>query len=159
MRLSQVISDYIRRSILTTKGDLVVRGDAQPERLAAGAANTFLMGQGAGSLPAYSAIPVDAWTAPTLLNSWVNYGAPCNPAGFWIDQFRVVHLRGMVRYGSGIPSAIFLLPAGYRPPYQEVQVIISNNLVGYCAIEPGGNVIAGLGSTGWVSLDGITFRT
>jgi len=60
MRLVQVISDYIRRSILTTQGDLVVRGAALPERLAAGAAGTYLMGQGVGVIPAYvapSAIP------------------------------------------------------------------------------------------------------
>jgi len=54
MRLVQVISDYIRRSILTIQGDLVVRGAAQPERLASGAANTLLTGQGAGSIPAFN---------------------------------------------------------------------------------------------------------
>lgn len=53
MRLMQVITDYIRRSILTTRGDLVVRGVALPERLAAGLLNTVLKGRGAGVLPAY----------------------------------------------------------------------------------------------------------
>jgi len=55
MRIVQVISDYIRRSILTTQGDLVVRGAAVPERLAAGAAGTLLTGQGAGAIPSYVA--------------------------------------------------------------------------------------------------------
>lgn len=49
----QVITDYIRRSILTTRGDLVVRGVALPERLAAGVLNSVLKGQGAGVIPAY----------------------------------------------------------------------------------------------------------
>lgn len=53
MRLVQVISDYIRRSILTTQGDLVVRGATIPERLVAGAVNTFLTGQGAGNIPTF----------------------------------------------------------------------------------------------------------
>lgn len=57
MRLMQVISDYIRRSILTTQGDLVVRGAALPQRLAAGAAGTYLRGQGAGVIPAWEACP------------------------------------------------------------------------------------------------------
>lgn len=49
----QVITDYIRRSILTTRGDLVVRGVALPERLASGALRTFLAGQGVGGIPAW----------------------------------------------------------------------------------------------------------
>jgi len=57
MRLRQVITDYIRRSILTTRGDLVVRGAAQPERLASGALDTYLRGKGAGVIPAYEAEP------------------------------------------------------------------------------------------------------
>lgn len=57
MRLVQVITDYIRRAILTTQGDLVVRGAAQPERLASGALDTYLRGKGAGVIPAYEAEP------------------------------------------------------------------------------------------------------
>ena len=49
----QVISDYIQRSILTTQGDLAVRGGVMPQRLPAGLLNTVLKGQGAGALPAY----------------------------------------------------------------------------------------------------------
>lgn len=53
MRLVQVVSDFIRRSILTTEGDLVVRGAADPQRLASGLLNTFLAGRGAAELPAW----------------------------------------------------------------------------------------------------------
>jgi len=64
MRLGQVITDYIRRSILTAKGDLVVRGDSQPENLAAGIVGTVLKGAGVGEIPAWgvpsiSEIPFD----------------------------------------------------------------------------------------------------
>lgn len=53
MRLVAVVTDYIRRSILTTQGDLVVRGVSQPERLAAGIVGTLLKGKGAGAIPAF----------------------------------------------------------------------------------------------------------
>lgn len=53
MRLVQVISDFIRRSVLTTQGDLVVRGATRPERLAAGILNRVLTAQGAGAIPVW----------------------------------------------------------------------------------------------------------
>lgn len=53
MRITAPITDYIPQSILTTLGDLAVRGAVIPERLAAGADGTFLKGKGAGVLPAY----------------------------------------------------------------------------------------------------------
>ena len=42
---------YILRSLLTTKGDMIVRGDYGPERLASGADGDVLKGVGAGSKP------------------------------------------------------------------------------------------------------------
>lgn len=56
MQINQIITDYIRRSLLTTAGDLIVRGAAEPERLAGGAAGTVLVGQGAGVKPQYAGI-------------------------------------------------------------------------------------------------------
>lgn len=53
MNIMQVITDYVARSILTTKGDLIVRGAALPERLAAGLVGSILRGKGAGELPAF----------------------------------------------------------------------------------------------------------
>lgn len=45
--------DVLQKSILTTKGDLLVQGTANPERLAAGIAGTYLQGKGAATKPAY----------------------------------------------------------------------------------------------------------
>jgi len=53
MRISFPITDYIRQSILTTKGDLVVRGDAIPEKLIAAVAGKILTAKGVGVLPEY----------------------------------------------------------------------------------------------------------
>lgn len=60
MQIRPVISDYIRRSLLTTQGDMVVCGAAQPERYAAGADGLILTAQGAGVAP--------IWEAPRLVN-------------------------------------------------------------------------------------------
>lgn len=57
MKIMQVITDYITKTLLTTRGDLVVRGAAVPERLAAGAVGTYLKGDGAGAKPVW-AIPL-----------------------------------------------------------------------------------------------------
>lgn len=53
MRVSAPVTDYIRASIINTKGDLVVRGDLVPELLRTGTVNTFFRGKGAAELPAY----------------------------------------------------------------------------------------------------------
>ena len=56
MRITAPVTDYIRQSILTTKGDLVVRGVAIPERLVADVAGTVLASIGPGFKPAYASL-------------------------------------------------------------------------------------------------------
>lgn len=58
MRLVQVITDYIRRSILTTEGDIVIFGRAGVERFPAGPLGTVLTGRDVGQKP--------AWQAPVM---------------------------------------------------------------------------------------------
>lgn len=53
MDIEQIITDYIQRSILTTLGDLVVRGVALPERLPGVAVGQVLKSGGVGALPAW----------------------------------------------------------------------------------------------------------
>lgn len=59
MRVYSPVTDYIRRSLISTTGDLVVRGAAIPERLPAGADGTFFKGKGAGVIPAYEVLDGD----------------------------------------------------------------------------------------------------
>lgn len=56
MIITAPITDYIPASILTTHGDLVERGVAIPERLAAAVADLYLKSQGAGTTPIYEAL-------------------------------------------------------------------------------------------------------
>jgi len=70
LRITAPVTDYIRESILTTQGDLAVRGAALVERLAAGIAGTYFQGKGAGVLPAYeSSMPPLAFTGDLLFQS------------------------------------------------------------------------------------------
>jgi len=59
---------------------------------------------------------LDGWTAPSLLNSWVNYGGGQVIAGYYKDNAERVYVRGRVKDGTGA-SVVFTLPAGYRPAY------------------------------------------
>jgi hypothetical protein len=53
------------------------------------------------------------WIAPTLTNSWVDYGAPWTTAGYRRDGNRVT-LKGLIKNGT-VGSSVFTLPVGYRP--------------------------------------------
>lgn len=96
------------------------------------------------------------WTAPTLLNSWVNYGTGGNAAGYWKDASGWVHLRGLVKSGTpGASSVIFTLPSGSRPTTDDhFFATASNAAYGTCWIQLDGDVIAASGSGTWFSRRG-----
>lgn len=103
-------------------------------------------------------ITVEGWTAPTLLNDWVNFGGGNAEAGYWKDPFGVVHLRGTIKDGSGLPTLVFTLPAGSRPSASHRFATVSNGLFGIATVDSSGGVSASSGSTTYFSLDGITFK-
>ncbi len=97
-----------------------------------------------------------AFTAPTLLNSWANYGSGYSTAGYYKDAMGIVHLRGVVASGS---STIFTLPAGYRPEFNGMFSTVTGLLnLGRIDVMSNGNVVFVAGSNIYASLDGITFR-
>lgn len=93
--------------------------------------------------------------APTLLNSWVNYGSPYSDLSYCKNSESMVMLRGSVKNGSS--GVIFTLPDGYRPSAQLVFPIVSNNAFGRIDIGSDGNVVLNVGTNASVALDGITF--
>ena len=99
----------------------------------------------------------EIWMAPTFENSWVNSGGSVNPAGYMKDSLGFVHLRGSVKTGTA-GTAIFTLPAGYRPAYKEVQVTVENGAIASIDIEADGLVSNQIGGNTALSLDGITFK-
>lgn len=122
----------------------------QPERLAA------FLDEELSRLEATLSAP--KFIAPTLLNSWVNYGAGWAVAGFYMDGLGRVHLKGLVKSGTTTAgTTIFTLPKGYRPAESLVFVIVSNDLVGRVDVYPNGNVAIVVGSATWLSFNGISF--
>ena len=95
---------------------------------------------------------------PAFKNSWANVGGTTPPAGFYIDPYKVVHLRGNINTGSS-GTVAFTLPAGYRPEYNTYRIVYNNSGASiYVQIQTDGDVIPtfGAGTDAW--LDGISFR-
>lgn len=104
---------------------------------------------------------VTPWTAPTLVNSWANFGG-----GFQEAQYRkvgdIVHLRGLIGGGTAAPVTIFTLPVGFRPPATVLFSPVQNEGVYQSAridVEPDGDVRAFVTGNDFLSLSGISFST
>jgi hypothetical protein len=97
------------------------------------------------------------WIAPTLLNSWVNYGGGYETVGYMKDSLGFVHLKGLVKTGT-IGLKFFTLPVGYRPAAVCIFAVASYALFGDVYVSVTGDVTANVGSSNWVSLAGITFK-
>lgn len=98
--------------------------------------------------------------APTLLNSWQNYGTAYGSAAYWKDKCNVVHISGMVKGGTITDgTVIFTLPSGYRPSAPEKFLVVSVNALCILDIYTNGNVTIRAGANAsWVSLSGISFK-
>jgi hypothetical protein len=98
----------------------------------------------------------EGWQTPTFQNGWHNYSTEYNYAAYFKDSLGVIHLRGLVRNGIG---TIFTLPEGYRPPRRELfRVATYLDVMGRIDIFSDGQVYMVSGNSGWISLDGITFK-
>jgi len=98
-------------------------------------------------------------TSPAFTNSWVNYGSGYNTCAYYKDAVGFVHLKGLVKSGTD-GSAIFTLPAGYRPAAKELLSASSNDAYGRIDIATTGTVTPSAGTTSptWVCLDGLMFK-
>ena len=112
-------------------------GTGSPEDLSIATAQTML------GLVA----PDSGWTAPSLLNSWVNYDTSFAPAvGYRKTSDNLVVIRGLVKNGA-IGNAVFNLPSGYRPSGGSLLFsTISNGAVGRVDVQATGDVVAVAGS-------------
>jgi hypothetical protein len=100
-------------------------------------------------------------TAPTLTNSWVNYGGGTfADAGYYKDSDGVVHLTGLIKSGTASANTVITtLPAGYRPGNNALQPIQRSSGFGAVFVEADGELKVGLASSTWTSLDGFSFST
>ena len=81
----------------------------------------------------------EGWIAPTLLNSWVNYGTPFDDVLYKKDADGSVTIKGLVRFGT-LNTTVFTLPAGYRPAKTLLIDQHENNAYGQIAITNAGLV-------------------
>lgn len=102
----------------------------------------------------------EAFSTPTLLNSWVNEGSAGNStAGYYKDTLNHVHIRGTIKDGTTTSGTnLFLLPSGYRPATRERFFADANGAYGLITVETDGNVKAQTVSATLTSLDNIHFR-
>jgi len=114
-------------------------------------------GDCSGTLISQRVTLADDWIAPTLLNSWVNYGAGYDSAGYRLRQGKV-DVRGLIKSGS-IGASAFVLPIRYRPTNECEKPAATNytgtlvTSIGILTIEVAGNVLPLLGSNVWFSVD------
>lgn len=103
-----------------------------------------------------------AWTNATLLNNWVQYDLTDTPSSWPAPSFRkddlgMVHLRGLAKLGTTTsPTAIFNLPAGFRPNRSHIGLALCDTGVAQFDIV-NGNVRIIAGTNGWFSFNGISF--
>lgn len=101
-----------------------------------------------------------SWTALGLSNSWVFFGSPFSPPGYYKDPTGRVYLRGLVKNGVVATAVIAVMPAGFRPLNTTIIASVSNDLPCEIWIDSSGNVNAPAGgSTAWLALDGVSFAT
>jgi hypothetical protein len=102
------------------------------------------------------------WISVTFTNSWTNFDTTSfNAAGYTIDAYGRVTLRGLIRSGT-INSPAFTLQAGYRPPKMVMFPCAtssnSTSVLGELRIGTDGAVTVVSGGNGYVSLEGMNFN-
>lgn len=118
----------------------------------------------AGTFSAGS-ITQPSWIAPTLLNSFANYGAAgYQPAGYYKSSTGRVWLRGLLqRATAALNTNIFQLPVGYRPLQRTLFIILANNNQARLDIDTSGFVFVNAATNAswftFFSLDGLSFDT
>jgi hypothetical protein len=113
---------------------------------------------------------VDAPGEPGFQNNYANYGSGFSTVGFYKDSTGIVHLRGTLVKTTGTfdGSAVYTLPAGYRPPQilsmpaavdsgsGALQINTDGSVIVYCWTGPCTTGVGGVGVG--VGMDGLTFR-
>lgn len=111
----------------------------------------------AGLLDAAGLVTPTAWTAPALLNSWVNSGGALQVAQYRKEGDRI-HLRGSIKTGA-LTTVAFNLPVGFRLPATQLfdAVMTTTGTVGAIYVNANGDVVPYYGGNTEVHLDGINF--
>lgn len=93
------------------------------------------------------------WTAPTLLNSWVNLGS-----GYAATRYRrinrIVYIEGTVASGTTTDGTVmFAVPAGFRPASAKQFAVAISGGAGRVEVQAAGNVVARTVNSGATSFN------
>jgi hypothetical protein len=97
------------------------------------------------------------WAAPSLLNSWVNFGG-----AYMVAQYRrkngIVFVEGVIKGGGSVPGGIiFTLPVGFRPAsYIQRPAQIPGTVTASIELGSNGNIVQGANGCSGTST-GISF--
>lgn len=98
------------------------------------------------------------WIAPSLQNSWVDYGGAYAPAGYRLKN-GVVYIQGLIKDGTVTAGTVlFTLPEGYRPASSKIFHSPNGTTdPGRTNIAENGDVTIEVGGNSWHSLEPIRF--
>jgi type II secretory pathway pseudopilin PulG len=119
---------------------------------------TVYANNSAGTSPFGSACTIiPLWNGLVYQNNWNDYANGYASGAYTKTSAGVVVLKGLVKTSSA-GTTIAQLPPGYRPSEDLIfQTTTTPNVASRVDVSPAGNIILSVGSTGWVSLDGIKF--
>lgn len=113
------------------------------------------------SAAASASTTIPLWLDCPLENGWVNYGAPYPTCGYTVTKAGVVVLKGLVTNPTrGSNSMIFRLPKHLTPSHRllfAAQSAVNNPVRLQVQELDSVYVIESSGTSGWLSLSGITF--
>jgi hypothetical protein len=100
---------------------------------------------------------ISALNEVPFVGTWVPYAGGYEDPGYYKDPFARVQLSGMAKSGTS-GTVIFNLPSGYRPKARVMFVVLTDTGIGRVDVLGTGDVQHVSGGTGFVPLNGISFR-
>jgi len=105
----------------------------------------------------------EAATAYAYSNNWVDYdgGSTFETGAYYKDNAGRVHLRGLIKRGSGTPTpgeTMVTLPTGYRPARRLMFFTATDTGGARVEITSSGTVLYIQGGYGFLSLEGLSFK-
>lgn len=111
---------------------------------------------GTYTLGGTATISTETVIAPTLVNSWANYGAGYITARYSKDPSGVVTVAFTIN--SGTAGLMFTLPAGYRPVATQLFPADSAGAIGFVEVTSTGTVTQVVGGNAFFA-GAFSFRT